>query len=106
VSHFFCIGLAMRVAKEKTEQPNTMMTKQMKERSKKRSRVQESHFATNKPLVAALKYPEACKYLGGIHVATLRRMVDRGLIRPNKMLRCVLFPISELDRALQEGLIE
>jgi hypothetical protein len=55
---------------------------------------------------AALKYPEACRYLGGIHEATLRRMVERGLIRPNKMLRHVLFPVAELNRVLQEGMLE
>jgi hypothetical protein len=55
---------------------------------------------------AALKYPEACRFLGGIHQATLRRMVERGLIRPNKMLRHVLFPVSELQRVLNEGMVE
>jgi len=61
-------------------------------------------FANTPP--AALKYPEACRFLGGISVATLRRMVDRGLIRPNKMLRHVLFPVSELQRVLDEGMVE
>jgi hypothetical protein len=55
---------------------------------------------------AALKYPEACRYLGGIHQATLRRMVARGLVRPNKMLRTVLFPVEELQRVLREGMVE
>jgi hypothetical protein len=67
-------------------------------------RLRKNVLADTEP--AALKYPEACRYLGGIHVATLRRMVERGLVRPNKMLRTVLFPVAELQRALREGMVE
>ena len=47
---------------------------------------------------AALKLKDACAYLGGISQATLRRVINRGLIKPNRALRHILIPISELDR--------
>jgi hypothetical protein len=53
--------------------------------------------------VAALKMREACQYLGGIHSATMRRLIERGLIVPNRKLRHLTFAISELDRFLEEG---
>lgn len=52
---------------------------------------------------AALKLKDACEYLGGISPATLRRVISRGLINPNRALRHILIPISELDRFLKSG---
>ena len=51
-------------------------------------------------LRGALKLPEACEYLGGISQISLRRLINRGLIKPNRSLRHLLIPISELDRFL------
>ena len=51
---------------------------------------------------AALKLKPAADYLGGLSVPTMRRLVDRGLLRPNRSLRHLLFPIAELDRFLNE----
>jgi len=51
----------------------------------------------------ALKLKDAAKYLGGVSVITVRRLIDRGLIKPNRSLRHLLIPISELDRFLAEG---
>jgi len=51
----------------------------------------------------ALKQPEARAYLGGISIPTLHRLIRRGLLRPNRSMRHLLFPISELDRFLTEG---
>jgi hypothetical protein len=34
----------------------------------------------------------------------MHRLIGRGLIRPNRSLRHLLFPISELDRFLREGM--
>jgi excisionase family DNA binding protein len=51
----------------------------------------------------ALKLKDACKYLGGISPSSLRRLIERGLLRPNRALRHILIPISELDRFLEEG---
>ena len=51
---------------------------------------------------AALKLKEACEYLGGISKSSLRRLIGRGLIKPNRALRHVLVPVSELERFLKE----
>jgi len=48
----------------------------------------------------ALKIPEACRYLGGVAPITLRRLIKRGQITPNRALRHILIPIRELDRFL------
>jgi excisionase family DNA binding protein len=53
--------------------------------------------------VGALKIKDAAKYLGGVSQITVRRLIDRGLIRPNRALRHLLIPVSELDRFLTEG---
>jgi Helix-turn-helix domain len=50
-----------------------------------------------------MKLKDAAKYLGGISPISVRRLVDRGLIKPNRSLRHLLFPIAELDRYLREG---
>jgi hypothetical protein len=51
----------------------------------------------------ALKQREARAYLGGISIPTLHRLIRRGLLRPNRSMRHLLFPIAELDRFLREG---
>jgi excisionase family DNA binding protein len=51
----------------------------------------------------ALKLKDAAKYLGGVSIITVRRLIDRGLIRPNRALRHLLIPISELDRFIEGG---
>jgi hypothetical protein len=51
---------------------------------------------------AAFKIRGACQYLGGISEITLRRLIARGLIKPNRSLRHILIPISELDRFLSK----
>jgi hypothetical protein len=50
----------------------------------------------------AFKAKDACQYLGGISLVSLRRLVDRGLLRPNRQLRHLLFARSELDRFLAQ----
>lgn len=54
-------------------------------------------------LQGALKLKDAAKYLGGVSIITVRRLIDRGLIKPNRALRHLLIPVSELDRFLAEG---
>jgi len=49
--------------------------------------------------VGALKIKDAAKYLGGVSQITVRRLIDRGLIRPNRAVRHLLIPVSELDRS-------
>jgi hypothetical protein len=53
--------------------------------------------------VGALKLKDAAKYLGGVSQITVRRLVGRGLLQPNRSLRHLLFPIAMLDRFLKEG---
>jgi excisionase family DNA binding protein len=58
---------------------------------------------TNIAPQGALKIKAAAAYLGGVSQITVRRLIDRGLIRPNRALRHLLIPVSELDRFLAEG---
>lgn len=53
--------------------------------------------------VGALKIKDAAKYLGGVSQITVRRLIDRGQIKPNRALRHLLIPIRELDRFLTDG---
>jgi hypothetical protein len=46
----------------------------------------------------ALKLKDACEYLGGISGSSVRRLIGRGLLKPNRSLRHILIPIAELDR--------
>jgi excisionase family DNA binding protein len=48
--------------------------------------------------LGALKIKDAADYLGGISTITVRRLIKRGLITPNRALRHLLIPIAELDR--------
>ena len=50
----------------------------------------------------AFKIPGACQYLGGVSQASVRRMIDRGLIKPCRGLRHILIPKAELDRFLAQ----
>ena len=56
--------------------------------------------------IGALKLKEARKYLGGLSIPTMHRLVRRGLLRPNRATRHLLFPVEELDRFLREGMTE
>ena len=58
---------------------------------------------TNKAPLGALKLKDAAKYLGGISTITVRRLIERRLIKPSRGLRHLLIPISELDRYLAES---
>jgi hypothetical protein len=53
--------------------------------------------------IGALKLKGAAEYLGGVSQITVQRLIDRGLIKPNRALRHILIPIGELDRFLTEG---
>jgi excisionase family DNA binding protein len=43
---------------------------------------------------------EAAEYLG-ISTITVRRLVSKGLLKPNRRIRHLLFPIKELNRFLE-----
>ena len=51
----------------------------------------------------ALKLKDACEYLGGISASSVRRLIKRDLLTPNRTLRHILIPTAELDRFLTEG---
>ncbi len=53
--------------------------------------------------LGALKIKQAAEYLGGVSTTSVRRLIKRGLIKPNRSLRHSLIAISELDRFLAEG---
>jgi excisionase family DNA binding protein len=50
----------------------------------------------------ALKLKEAANYLG-VSIISIRRLIKRGLIKPNRALRHLLISVTELDRFLAEG---
>jgi excisionase family DNA binding protein len=50
----------------------------------------------------ALKLRQAATYLG-VSTVSIRRLIKRGLIKPNRALRHILISIAELDRFLEEG---
>jgi hypothetical protein len=51
---------------------------------------------------AAFNLEATLAYLGGVSAPTLHRWVDRGLLRPNRHSRYLLFSKVELDRFLSE----
>jgi len=53
--------------------------------------------------LGALKIKDAAHYLGGVSQITVRRLIDRGLLKPNRSLRHLLIPVGELNRFLTEG---
>ena len=50
----------------------------------------------------ALKLKDAANYLS-VSPISVRRLIQRGLIKPNRALRHILIPIGELDRFLENG---
>ena len=52
---------------------------------------------------AALKLKPAAQYLGGLSVPTIHRLIKRGLLKPNRSTRHLLFPVEELERFLRDG---
>ncbi len=62
----------------------------------------ETH-KTNSAPIGALKIGDAAQYLGGISKVSVRRLIERGLIKPNRALRHILIPVAELDRFISSG---
>jgi excisionase family DNA binding protein len=59
---------------------------------------------SNAPTNGALKLKPAAQYLGGLSVPTMHRLIDRGLLRPCRQVRHLLFSREELDRFLRDGM--
>ena len=58
---------------------------------------------TNTTPKGALKLKDAADFLGGVSTTSVRRLIKRGLIIPNRSLLHVLIPVSELERFLKSG---
>jgi hypothetical protein len=58
------------------------------------------HYTRN----GAFKLKPAAEYIGGVSVPTMHRLVARGLLRPNRSTRHLIFLRSELDRFLRDGM--
>jgi hypothetical protein len=56
------------------------------------------------PVVGGLKLKLAAAYLGGLSVPTMHRLIHRGLLRPCRQVRHLIFPVAELDRFLRDGM--
>jgi hypothetical protein len=54
------------------------------------------------PLPGGLKLEQARHYLGGLSVPTMHRLIKRGLLKPNRCLRHLIFSRAELDRYLAQ----
>jgi excisionase family DNA binding protein len=61
--------------------------------------------ATDDALIGALKIHQAARYVS-LSPPTLRRLVERGLIRPNRATRHLIFSVAELNRFLAQGQAE
>ncbi len=68
----------------------------------KSAKTKQRDHANNFAPVGALKLTQARQYLGGLSVPTMHRLIQRGLLRPNRALRHLLFPIEELNRFLRQ----
>jgi hypothetical protein len=53
---------------------------------------------------AAYKLKPAAQYLGGLSIPTMHRLCQRGLLRPCRNIRHLLFSREELDRFLKDGM--
>jgi hypothetical protein len=51
----------------------------------------------------ALKIPEAARALG-VAPLTIRRFIERGLLKPSRILRTPLIPVAQLHALLDEGI--
>ena len=77
----------------------------MTKETKRQANGVEQNIATAPTQSAgALKLKEARQYLGGLSTPTIHRLMKRGLLRPNRALRHLLFTREELDRFLREGM--
>jgi excisionase family DNA binding protein len=54
------------------------------------------------PAQAAFKLKPAAVYLGGLSKPTMYRLIQRGLLKPNRATRHLLFTKAELDRFLSQ----
>jgi hypothetical protein len=79
----------------------------MKGKAKRQAQGAENFAAApTQTQVGGFKLKPAAAYLGGLSVPTMHRLVARGLLRPNRCLRHLIFSREELDRFLKDGMTE
>jgi Helix-turn-helix domain len=66
-------------------------------------RIREARRANVEP--EAFHMEAARHILGGLSIDTMHRLVDQGLLRPNRATRHLLFTRAELDRFLKENTV-
>jgi hypothetical protein len=91
-----------KVAKQADANPKPHKNERMPDMSAKTSAPSNGAKSTASP--GALKLHDARQYLGGLSVPTMHRLIQRGLLKPNRSLRHLLFPVAELDRFLRDGM--
>jgi len=77
----------------------------MQKESKRQAQGARQTFAARAnqtEIVGGLKLKAAAAYLGGLSVPTMHRLIARGLLKPNRCLRHLLFSIEELNRFLRQ----
>jgi hypothetical protein len=62
-----------------------------------------TNLRSSHPTRGAFKLKEAREYLGGLSVPTIHRLVRRGLLKPNRALRHLIFSKQECDRFLNDN---
>jgi len=67
------------------------------------SEKKRSSKPSDPPAQAALKLKPAAVYLGGLSKPTMYRLVERGLLKPNRALRHLTFAKTELDRFIRDN---
>jgi hypothetical protein len=55
------------------------------------------------PEPLGFKLDDACQILGGLSKPSVYRLIERGLLRPNRALRHIIFSREELMRFLREN---
>ena len=66
----------------------------------RRARSRNEPNQSNPPTNGAFKLKPAAAYLGGLSKPTMYRLIARGLLKPNRKLRHIIFSRAELDRFL------
>ena len=98
-------GSTHALSQERQQKMRQGMRRSKLERQQIAQRLRDRPRSKTETTAGALRLRDACQYLGGIHPATMRRAIARGLIRPNRLFRHLLFPVSELDRVIREGMV-
>jgi hypothetical protein len=75
--------------------PNTKSAK-----SSTRNGARKTTTTPDSQPVGGFKLKPAAQYIGGLSVPTMHRLIQCGLLKPNRNLRHLIFSKAELDRFL------